>query len=47
MQKLNTLQVWEKYVEGEEVATGPVVENEKKEVLKVLRFDWISLLCVV
>lgn len=34
------LQVWEKYVEGEEVTNGAAVESKQKEVLKVL---WILL----
>lgn len=30
------LQIWENYVEGEEVPNGAVVESKQKEVLKVL-----------
>lgn len=29
-------QIWENYVEGEEVPNGAVVESKQKEVLKVL-----------
>lgn len=29
------IQIWENYVEGEEVSTGPVVERKQKEELKV------------
>jgi len=31
------LQIWENFVEGEEVSNGAVVENKQQEVLKVLR----------
>jgi len=30
------LQIWENYVEGEEVSNGAPVENKQQEVLKVL-----------
>ncbi|CAK7336878.1 unnamed protein product [Dovyalis caffra] len=34
--KRQKLKIWEKYVEGEEVNTGPAVESKQKEVLKVV-----------
>ncbi|KAH8486568.1 hypothetical protein H0E87_025540 [Populus deltoides] len=34
--KRQKLKIWENYVEGEEINSGPVVESKQKEVLKVL-----------
>jgi len=31
------LQIWENFVEGEEVSNGAAVENKQQEVLKVLK----------
>lgn len=43
-------QIWEKYVEGEEVSNGAAVESKQKEVLKVLAIrvhQVIAFSCVV
>ncbi|KAJ6970917.1 hypothetical protein D5086_027300 [Populus alba] len=34
--KRQKLKIWENYVEGEEINSGPVVESKQKEVLKVV-----------
>lgn len=40
------LQIWENYVEGEEVPNGASVESEQKEVLKVLIMQlYLVVLC--
>jgi staphylococcal nuclease domain-containing protein 1 len=41
------LQIWENYVEGEEINSGPVVESKQKEVLKVVEIllNDIAFIC--